>query len=210
MIMKNLRSILFLPALAFALTAGQCTDERIVELVIGVPTEIEFLATGSVNTYQDTDTVDVKEDLDLESALDDADIDPEDVDEIQVVQVFYKITVPEAGRTITNGKLEFTRNGAANPGPHLIVNGFSASAAAVTDWIDVTDTLQPGIDQINTFLAECLTELKGGPAVANSSFTYTVSGDSNPAADPTLFQWRVKLVIQVVAERTFEEIPFAN
>lgn len=206
--MKNLRTLLLVPALALALTAGTCTSDKIVELVIGVPTTAEFIASGDVNTYDDTQTVDVKEDLDLESELDDAGIDPADVHEVQLVQVFYRITQPEAGRSITDGALEFTRPGAASPGPHLVISGFTADASAATDWIDVSELLQPGINQINDFLAEYLAELKGtGPPVSNTTFEYHVSGNSIPASTPTDFRWELKLVIQVVGEREFT-VPF--
>ena len=206
--MKNLRKWLLLPALVLPLTAGTCTSDKVVEFVIGTPTTVEFLATGSVNTYDDTNTVNVKEDLDLENALDDADLDVNDVEEIQLVQVFYRVTVPEAGRSITNGALEFTRLGAADPGPHLVVSGFTADMSAATDWIDLTTDLQPGLTQVNDFLEECLAELKGtGPPVTAGTFEYHVSGNSIPASVPTNFQWEVKLVIQVVATRELE-VPF--
>lgn len=206
--MKNLRTLLLVPALAFALTAGTCTSDKVVQMVIGAPTTVEFIASGQTNVYDDTQSVDVKDDLDLEGALDDADIDPNDVDEVQLVQVFYRITQAEAGRSIENGFLEFTRPGAASPGPHLVVSGFTADASAVTDWVDVTDLLQPGIDQINQFMDEYLAELKGtGPPVTNTTFDYHVSGNSVPASVPTNFRWEIKLVIQVVAEREFT-VPF--
>lgn len=205
--MKNLTRILLVPALALPLTAATCTSDKIVQLVIGVPTTAEFVASGETNFHDDTDTINVKEDLDLEAELEDADIDPMDVEEIQLVQVFYRITVPEAGRSIENGFLEFTRPGAASPGPHLVVDGFTADASAVTDWIDLTELLQPGINEINDFLDECLAELQGGPAVTAGTFEYHVRGNSVPAATPTNFQWEVKLVIQVVGEREFE-VPF--
>jgi hypothetical protein len=150
--------------------------------------------------------VDIKEDMDVEAALDDADVDPADIDELQVVQVFYKVTRAEAGRTIDNGLLEFTRVNVG--GPFVLASGFSADMGAETDWIDVTDHLQPGINQINNFLSEYLAELKGtGPPVQNTQFMYHVSGNSNPGSTPTNFQWRVKIVIQATTQKEFE-IPF--
>ena len=206
--MKNLRKFLLLPALALPLTAGTCTSNKVIDFVIGVPTTVEFAATGSVNTYSDTNTVNVKDDLDLASALDDADLDANDVEEIQLVQVFYRVTVPEAGRSISNGSLEFTRLGAADPGPHVVISGFAADMSAATDWIDLTPDLQSGVTQINDFLEECLAELKGtGPPVTAGTFEYHVAGNTLPADVATNFQWEVKLVIQVVATRELE-VPF--
>lgn len=203
--MKNLTKILLLPALVLPLTAGTCTSDKLVELVIGLPTEAEFIASGEINTHSDTQDVDVRQDLDVEGELEEADVDPADIDELSVVQIFYKITVPEAGRTIDDGFLEFERLGIV--GTHLLVSGFSADIGTATDWIDITDHLQPGIDEINDFLAEYLVELQGGQAVTNTTFRYTISGDSNPAATETNFQWRVKIVIQAVTAKEFE-IPF--
>lgn len=203
--MKNLTKILLLPALALPLTAGTCTSDKLVELVIGLPTEAEFISLGELNTHSDTQDVDIKQDMDVEGELDDAGVDPADIDELSVVQIFYKITVPEAGRTIENGSLEFQRLGVG--GTHLLVSGFSADIGTATDWIDITDHLQVGINDINTFLDEYLTELQGGATVTNTTFRYTISGDSSPAATPTNFQWRVKIVIQAVTAKEFE-IPF--
>lgn len=207
--MKNLTRILLVPALVLPLTAATCTSDKLVELVIGVPTTAEFIASGETNFHDDTETIDVKEDLDLAAELEDAEIDPNEVEEVQLVQVFYRITQPEAGRSIENAFLEFTRLGAANPGPHLVVDGFTADCSAATDWIDVTELLQPGINEINDFLDELLVELQGGAPVANTQFEYHVRGNSVPAATPTNFRWEVKLVIQVVGEREFE-VPFGE
>ncbi len=205
--MKNLSRILLVPALALPLTAATCTSDKLVELVIGVTTTAEFIASGETNVHEDTDTIDLKDDLDLAAELEDAEIDPADVQEIQLAQVFYRITQAEAGRSIEDGFLEFTRLGAPTPGPHLVVSGFDADASAVTDWIDITPLLQPGINQLNAMMDEILTELQGGPVAANTEIEYHVQGNSVPAATPTNFRWEVKLVFQVVGEREFE-VPF--
>ena len=204
--MKGLRRILLLPALALPLTAGTCTEEKIVDLVIGLPTTATFLADGELNVHFDEALVDVKEDLDIAGALEDADLEASDIETIQIVQIFYRVSRPEAGRSIENGELQFTRVGAPG-GSHLLVSGVDADMSAVTDWIDVTDKLQPGINEINAFLDECVAELQGGPPVVNTQFLYEVSGDSVPGEVPTDFEWQVKIVIQAVAKGEFE-IPF--
>ena len=202
--MKITRNLL-LPALLLPLTAGTCTSDKFVELVVGLPTEAEFEASGELNIHDDEELIDVKEDMDVEGELDDAGVDPAEIQQLTAVQVFYKITVPEAGRTIEDGYLEFERVGVG--GTHLLVSGFSADCSQATDWIDVTDKLQPGINDINAFLAEYLVELQGGAPVQNTTFRYHVQGVSVPGDVETNFQWRFKVVIQARASREYE-VPF--
>jgi hypothetical protein len=182
----------------FSMLGDTCVKDKIVEIVIGADVQAEFIASGELNTHDDTDTIDVKEDLDLANILDDNDIDPNDIDEAPKVSgLFYRITQAEAGRSITNGNLMVQRGSGAAV---TLASGWSAEAFPVTpdgEWIDVTYALQSGgVQMLNAFLEECLIELKGGAPATNTVFTYAVSGDSVPADVATDFQYRVKITFQ--------------
>jgi hypothetical protein len=193
-----------LPLLAIPLMGDSCTEEKVIFLAVGVDTTAGFIASGETNIFLDEETIDVKENLDLAANLDDAGVDPEDIQEIKVSRVFYRVTVPEPGRVITDGTVTVDRNGDTGTSEVLIDN-FAGDAGAVTDWIDITEKLGSGaVTLLNTFLAECLNELKTGTPVTNTSFTYEVSGTSNPVGDATNFEWELKVSFLVKAEETLD------
>lgn len=185
-----------------------CTDEKIIEIIVAAAIEFDFVAEGELNIHDDTGSYDVKVELDLEQVLADADIDPGDLDSdaLKVSRIFYRITVAEAGRSIAGGNLTAARG----MGPaQVVVSGFGFSAAAVTDWIDITGTLGAGgIDLLNGVIEDCLIELQGGPEAMDTTVFYTVSGNSIPGEDPTDFKWAVKIQFQGVLPKTFDILDF--
>jgi hypothetical protein len=213
--MKNLSRILLVPALLVLMSSEKCTEEKDVDLVLGLPMEVEVLfhSTGSLNVHEDTDDVDIEAEIDLAGELDDAELDPEDVEEIALVQVFYKITQGQDGKEIQQGELEITRGtgtgGAFVPdatGTVDLATGFSAPAGTSTDWIDITNQLKPGINVLNDLAGDILTELQGGAAAQNTVIRYHVSGIVTPDTATDIL-WRIKLVIQATAKKKFD-VPF--
>ena len=212
--MKNLKNLLLL-ALMFPFLGATCAEDKLVSLSLGFPTTARFIAEGEISQHNDTQIVDVKADIDLATELDNADIDPNDLDPdaIKVVQVFYRVIQPDPtpNRTIENAFLEVIEAGSGGA-PAVLVSGFSFPAGTgnvggPTAWIEITDLLGAGgIALLNGFLEDCVTELQGGPA-ANASFQYTVQGDSAPSDVETNFQWEIKVVFQGTVQKTFE-VPF--
>jgi len=182
----------------FSMLGDTCAKDKIVEIVVGADIQAEFIASGELNTHDDSDTIDVKDELDLANILDDNDIDPNDLDEAPKVSgLFYRITQAEEGRTITNGELRVQRGSGTAV---MLAQGWTATAFPVTpegEWIDVTSALQTGgVQLLNAFLEDCLDELKGVEPATDTVFTYSVEGDSNPANVATNFQYRVKITFQ--------------
>lgn len=202
--MKRLLMIGATGIAAFALLGADCMEDKIVDLILTASAEASFEAVGEVNVHDDTDTVDLKAEIDLASVLADYEVDPADLDPdaLKLSKIFYRVEVPEAGRSIADGTLTVQRQGA--PSPAILVDGFSASMAAETDWIDITGLLgAAGVTMINDFLEECIVELQGGAAATNTEFTYHVSGTSNPQDDPSNFTWAVKIQLQGKVPTTF-------
>jgi hypothetical protein len=186
------------------LLGADCMEDKVVDLILTASAEASFEATGEVNVHDDTDTVDLKAEIDLPTLLADNDVDPADLDPdaLKLSKILYKVEVPEAGRSIDGCELTVQRQGAATPG--ILVTGFSASMAAATDWIDITPLLgAAGVTMINDFLEAWIAELQGGPVVTDSEFTYHVSGTSNPQDDPSNFTWAVKIQLQGKVPTTF-------
>jgi hypothetical protein len=178
-----------------------CVEEKTIELALTGSTTAGFLARGSDNTDFGTDCYDVKADLDLTKLFADNDIDASDILRIRFKGLEYRITKAQANRNITSGDLtvEFGDACPFTPvAPALLVSGFSGSAAAVTDWIDVTPLLQtPGVNAMNAFLARCLAELQGGAPAANTAGQFDWSGVSIPDT-ATDFDWEAKLKVSIV------------
>jgi hypothetical protein len=192
-----------LPLLALPLMGDSCTEDKVIFIAVGLDTTAGFIASGELNIHDDTKTIDVKEDMDLETVLDDNDIDPEDIESVKVSRVYYRVTVPEAGRSIENGNVEILRNGVTSSVP--LITGFSGDGSAGTDWIEITNLLQPqAVNLLNDFMQELLNELQGGAPVSNTLFTYHVTGNSIPADVPTNFQWELKVSFNVQAEQEVE------
>jgi hypothetical protein len=213
--MKSLRRILVPLALTLPLTASTCTKTKDVDVVVGVPTEIELSidSTGGSNYHEDTNAVDLRDDLDLASALDDAGIDRSEVSAIHVVQVFYRITAPQAGKMLTNGHLTVERGDIAGgfvpSGSEVVVaDGYTADLGTTSpDWIDVTDSIRPGINVLDALAGDLLNELKTGTPAQHTAVRYHVSGNVEPGDTETHVGWSLRILIQATATREFE-IPF--
>jgi len=191
-----------LPLLALPLMGDSCTEDKVIFIAVGLDTTTGFVASGVTNEIDDTKTIDVKEDLDLATNLDDNDIDPQDINSIKVSRVYYRVTVPEVGRTIEDGNVTITRAGGATL---PLVEGFSGDASVATDWIEITGLLQSeAVNDLNDFMQELLNELKGGAPVTNTEWTYNVTGTSTPVGDPSNFGWELKLSFLVSAEEDVE------
>lgn len=203
-------------ALPIAIAVNGCilipeVEDRIVELAVGHSIVVPLNASGEINAHDDASTVDLDGQFDLADILDDNGLSADDVKDVKLAGVSYRITRAEAGRTITGGTVEFdtspTPPGAEPTGApptagftNLITN-FNADASATTDWITVT--LDPaGVTAINSLLGAILTDLKNGTNTADRYVTYHVYGTSNPGADATDFDYEIKLNLTIVG--TFE------
>jgi hypothetical protein len=173
-------------------------EDRIVELAVGGTTVVEFTSSGTLNTYDETNTVNVLDGFDLGQILADAGIDPSELVDIALSGVDYRVTVPdpEAGRQIVNGNVTIARDGGA---PLTLISGFNAAAGAVTDWLPVP--LDPGgaaVADINGMLNEIQTALPNNPPANRTTITYHLSGDSVPGNVGTNFTWEMKIKITII------------
>lgn len=170
--------------------------DRIVELAVGGSTIAEFVASGVINTYDDTKTVDLHDGLDLAQIIDDAGVDVSDVESVKLSGVSDRVTVPDPnpGRTIANGTVTIQRaGGAVTP----LVTGFNVNVNSVTSF--QTATLDPaGVAVLNALLADLLAEVKTGTPASNTMVTYHVSGQSQPTGVETNFTWELKVDVSIL------------
>jgi len=221
-IRKPLHAVVLLLA-ALPLLGAPCTEEKIVDVVIGFTTTLQLIASGSTNTFTSTGTVDLKSDLDLATELSDAGVDAATLTpgDIQIAQVFYRVTQPDvvANRTITNGNLQISRldDGTGLPlagADHVaLATGWSGPAGtgnvpSTTAWTDITADLSPaGVAILNQYVADLIAELQGGAPAVNTMIQYDVSGDSTPTNQATSFHYEVKILFQGAIPQEYE-VPF--
>jgi hypothetical protein len=188
--------------LALAVMNGGCLlipklKDRIVELAVAGTTVVEFVSSGSLNTINESKTVNVMDGFDLAQILSDAGIDVSDVKDIAVSGVEYRVTIadPEPSREIQNGTITIDRNGS---GPKALVSGFTAGAGAVSGWQGAP--LAPSgaaVAELNAMLDDIRTALPGVPASNLTTLTYRVTGTSFPGSVATNFTWEMKVKITI-------------
>ncbi len=201
-----MRRLRFWPHLALVLALGVMNGgcvlipeikDRIVELAVGGSTVVEFVSNGTLNTYNETNTVNVLDGFDLAQILADAGIDVSNVTHIALSGVEYRITVPDpqAGRQIVDGNITIDRDGTIGM---PLITGFNTNADAVTDW--QVAPLDPGgaaVASINAMLNDIRTELPLSPPPNVTTITYHMTGQSVPAVVPTNFTWEMKVKVTI-------------
>lgn len=197
---KKVIKILALPLLAFLTLGANCPlipqlEERIVELALVHSTAVEFTSVGELNTIDQTETIDIVNDFDLEQILADAGVNVSDCKSIKVAGAAYVTTQPELGvaRQIQSGTITFHRAGGSDV---VLVSNF-------TEWVNEVleykaAPLNPaGVAEVNALLADILDGLKNNTP-ANSVVTYHLTGASYPATEMTDFKWKLRLDVSVV------------
>lgn len=167
--------------------------DREVELVVSGQVTQAFTASGSVNSYSATRSFNLYTDGGIEQALSDAGVDVGKVTKVQLASLAYRVTAPEAGRSIT-GTIAVAHGGA----PKDLVNPFGpVSVGAVTNWKYVK-LETAGVTEINTVLAAILAKLQGTPQASGfDALTYTVAGTSSPASVSTGFTYELRLTLHI-------------
>lgn len=194
--------ILALPLLAFLTLGANCPlipqiEERLVELALLHSTAVEFSSVGDLNVIDETETIDITNDFNLEQILNDAGVDVSQAKSIKVAGAAYVTTEPElgTGRRIENGTVTFNRAG----GPTVtLVSNFSEWVNEVLEY-KTAPLDAAGVAELNALLADLLADLQDGPpSTANATVTYHLTGQSIPALEETDFKWKLRLDISVV------------
>lgn len=198
-----LRSLVL--ALPLALLSIGCilvpeVEDRIVELAVGASTTATFVASGETNFHDETNVIDLDTDINLNQVLADNGVDASEVKDIKLAGVSYRVTVPEAGRSITGGTVTIQRGAGAATS---LVTSFGADCSKTTGWITVPLNAA-GVTLVNGILADLLAEAKTGTPAPNTVVTYHVNGASVPAATPTNFTWEFKLEVSMVGSVKIE------
>jgi hypothetical protein len=172
--------------------------DKVVELALSGSTTVEFASVGEKNTHDETGTVDIRDDLDLQGLLQDAGVDVSDVKDVKFAGVAYRVIQPDPDpdREIQDGTVTIRRGGGAET---PLVTNLNVKVNGATSW--QTATLDPaGVAIVNDLLADVLAEAKGGMPAADTQITYHVTGDSAPADVETNFKWELRLSVSIVGK----------
>jgi hypothetical protein len=172
-------------------------EERIVELAMGGTTVVPFQASGIINVYDDTETINLSDEIDLAALVDDAGVDLSDVKSVRLAGVSYRVSVadPNPGRSIDDGTVTIQRQGGAvTP----LVTDFDQVVVSATGPFKLANLDAAGVAVLNQILADLLTAVQNGTALVNPGLTYTVSGTSNPQGQSTSFEWELKVDLTIV------------
>ena len=158
---------------------------------------LEIPAVGVINVYNQTSPPDsLAKDIDLASILSDAGVDIQDVKDIKLAGISYRVTVPDpnTGRSIDNATVTAAR-GAGGQTP--LITNFSQNVSAASSWTKAP--LDPaGVTLINGILTDILVAAKNGTQVSNAVISYHVQGTSNPTVAITNFTWELRLDLSIV------------
>jgi hypothetical protein len=177
-----------LAVLLVGLSGSTCTEDRAVQVVVTADLTAQFNATGALNDFTGSNTVNVNGQLDIQQILDDNDL--ESIDQLTVQSAFYRVITPDANptRTIT-GTISVHRG--ANPDQALVsLTSVLVGDPAYVNWTAVP-LLPGGVSEVNAALAQVL-------ANTPTTLTVTTSGTSTPTDVATSFVWEVKIRVNVV------------
>ncbi len=177
-------------------------EEKVVQLAAGASVILEFEADGIINDKGEKVVFDFGQELDLLDIIDDAGIDVEDVIEITLAGVSYRVTVPDPDptRRIVDSSVTVGRLG--DDPQAALVTAFSDDAGVAYDF-RTAPLDAAGVAVVNSMLAEILADIQSNqnPTLAASA---TWSGRSEPASEDTDFTWELKVDITVVGEITVD------
>jgi hypothetical protein len=187
---------LALGILVLGLTGATCTEERGVDIVVTTELIAQFQADGSINVIHDEQTVDVTDEIDLQSILDDNGYD--EVKSGKIESAFYRVIEkdPVDGRTIS-GDVTVRKD----PGTDQTLISYTNVAVndpALEDWTPVP-LEAAGVAVMNQAINSVIADLP-------TSLTFTADGTSNPQGSPTNFVWEVKLRVNFIVTKTVEVI----
>lgn len=210
---------------ALPLLGAPCVKDKIVDVTVGFPATVTLEASGSTNVTSSSGDYDLKTEVDVPGALDDAGIDvfALDKDAIKVVQIFYRVTNPDVvGNRQVKGDLFVGRvdqsTGQVLGGGmgKVLVKGWSGNAgvgnvADPTAWVDITSLIDGnagGLQLLNDYIYDCICFLQGTiPAMPNPYVRFAYTGTSTPTAQTTFFEYEVKIVFQGTFPQSYE-VPF--
>lgn len=194
--MRTMKRINGMPALRWiglailfvGLTGSTCTEDRDVQVVITADITAQFVAAGSDNTFSDSETVSLDQEIDLQEILDENDL--ESIDEVTVQSAFYRVVTPDptSSRTIT-GMVSVHQG--ADPDQDLIsLTSVLVDDPAYVDWTAVP-LVSGGVAVLNAALAQIVS---GG----SPTLTISTDGTSTPIDVATSFTWEVMIRVNVV------------
>jgi hypothetical protein len=173
--------------------------DKVVQLAVGGTTSAEFVAAGLINTFDQRDTVNIDQEVNLTKILSDAGIDVSGVKDIKVSGISYRVVKPDpvANRQIQGGTVTAQRLGVTGEVP--VVTSFTETVNSVVSY--KTAPVDPaGVGLMNGVLTDLLTSAQNGTAMVNPVIVFHINGVSSPTNQVSDFTWEIKLNVSVLGE----------
>jgi hypothetical protein len=197
-------------ALAVLLMGAKCpavpeTNDIVLTVVTEDLIEISFQARGSLNYEASAEIISVEE---VREQIEAADIDLEDIDDISVSLVEYGVTayneVP-TDREIVDAVVTVSRNdGGASS---VLINNLDAMVYPLLGQLEPAPIDSAGVSFINDLLDDVLAAVKAGGS-QDFDIIGAVTGDSEPTARETSFDWRLVIHYQITGTIEVESVQF--
>jgi hypothetical protein len=195
--------ILALLLASFVFQGESClVEQRTVSAVLGTSIPAEFVSEGfTESSGEDSAAITIDAGAEILAALDDADIDVEDIESIAITGGCYEVTAStghdarRAGEVYIDGNRFLTFDVPTNAA------GTSGSTGDGTLALDAA-----GVEPLNTRLNDYLTALKGG-SEPPFPIEYRALWTSTPPpteGDPDNFTWTTCVNLQVIYEWTVD------
>ncbi len=191
-------------ALGFVLlgmTGESCTEERTIDIVVGVDLTATIPAVGEDNTYDESTTLFLTDEIDIEEILDDNGLD--NIKSLTVQSAFVRVIQkdPAEDRAIT-GEVSLQYPAGTGPAGQLLdQQGVLVNSAPYENWVAVP-LEAPGVALLN----EALQDLIDGQVTPGMGITFRSQGTSTPTDQRTNFVYEVLVRLNAVGQVTVDII----
>ncbi|MBM3307928.1 MAG: hypothetical protein FJY74_06355 [Candidatus Eisenbacteria bacterium] len=201
--MNGMTKLMTLSALAAVVVmgAGCILEETDVELVVKATECMTFDENHTSETFVTPRTLNLADELD--DALEDFDVEREDLVRGGMIMATYEVTVPPVHDWTLTGGITVERVDKA-AGPVTVVNYTSQSLMDAYGEPVFADLVQAGVDLINDAIDDYIENTTHPNPVL---LFKVVNGDCDPnpsVADPLVFEWDACVQFYVVIRKTLE------
>lgn len=197
-------------ALALLVMGAKCpgvpdTHEIFVTVVTEDLIEMEFLADGSINHEASAEIIDV---ADIREELDEAGIEPANIEDISVSMVEYGVTEynePVNDRAIVNAQVTVKRSDGGSSA--VLIENLNAQVYPLLNKLVPAPIEAAGVNFINDLLDDVVAALQGSGS-GDFQVIGAVSGDSEPTGRTTDFKWRVVIRYQIAGKIEVDSVEF--
>jgi len=201
--MSKVFKIMSIPALIVLLALGMtsCMEEKVIEIVLGHETSVDFSQNSASEIFTDTEEIELGTEID--DALADAGFTKEDIVDAFTVSVGYGVTMYEGATDwIISGEVTVERTDILGPrDPVVLINYASQSVPDALGKRISAELTTEGVAVMDAALDDYL-----GGLYPTLEFVVN-NGSVSPApseGNRIIFDWRAWLTMQIIFTQTYD------